>query len=93
MVIEVLKIVIYLLLAALIIVGIILGIKLINVTNNAQKAVDSVNKKLESLDTLFNVLDATSNKVVSIYSKLIDIVVGATSKFISKKGKDEEEDE
>lgn len=93
MFIETLKIVIYILLVLLLIVGIILGIKLISVLNNAQEVVDDAKKKLESLDTLFNIVDATSNKVSQVYTKAADICIGVVNKLLSKKGgKDDEEE-
>lgn len=94
MFIEVLKIVIYILLIILLVVGIILGIKLIVVVNGAEEVVADAKKKLTSLDTLFNIVDATSNKVTEVYTKAADICIGAVSKLLNKnKGKDEEEDE
>ena len=75
-----LPIVIYLLLIALLTIGIILGIKTIITMNKLEKVVDNVNEKVESLNSIFSIIDFTTDKI-ALFS---DVVVGALSSGISK---------
>ncbi|MBQ4263659.1 MAG: hypothetical protein IJB83_05425 [Bacilli bacterium] len=94
---EVLPIIIYLLLIVLLVVLIILGIKLIITTNKVDDLVDDVNKKVRSLDRLFEIVDFTTDRI----SMATDIVVnfvssklkGLFGKKKNKKFKKEEYDE
>ena len=84
---DFLPIVIYLLLIILLIIGIILGIKAINALGKVEKVVDDVNKKVESLNGFFSIIDFTTDKIVSLSDKFVDIVTGAFTKLFSKKNK------
>ena len=64
-----LPIIIYLLLIVILIVGIILGIRLINTINRVDKVVDDVNDKVQTLNGFFNLVDFTTDKIVSITDK------------------------
>lgn len=90
-----LPVVIYFLLIALLIIGIVLGIKLIKTMDKVDKIVDDVNDKIESLDSMFNVIYFASEKIATISDKVIDIVGSLISKLWFKKSKkriEEEED-
>ena len=90
-----LPIIIYVLLIILLIIGIILGIKSIITINKVEKVVDDVNEKVESLNRLFQIVDFTTDKLVSITDKVIDGVSSLASKlfFRKKKNKEDETDE
>ena len=90
-----LPLVIYILLIILLVVGIILGIKTIITMNKVEKVVDNVNEKVESLNGLFQIVDFTTDKLVSITDKVIDGVSSLASKlfFRKKKNKEDETDE
>lgn len=88
-----LPIIIYVLLIILLIIGIILGIKSIITINKVEKVVDDVNEKVESLNGLFQIVDFTTDKLVSITDKVIDGVSSLASKLFFRKKKNKEEDE
>lgn len=88
-----LPIIIYVLLIILLIIGIILGIKSIITINKVEKVVDDVNEKVESLNGLFQIVDFTTDKLVSITDKVIDGVSSLASRLFFKKKKNKEEDE
>lgn len=93
---SVLPIIIYLLLIILLVVLIVLGIKLIITTNKVDELVEDVNKKVRSLDRLFEIVDFTTDRI----SMATDIVVNFVSSKLknlfgrkNKKFKEEEYDE
>ena len=55
--------------------------------------VDDVNEKVESLNGLFQIVDFTTDKLVSITDKVIDGVSSLASRLFFKKKKNKEEDE
>ena len=85
-------IVIYVLLIIFLIIGIILGIKSIITINKVEKVVDDVNEKVESLNGLFQIVDFTADKLVSITDKVVDGVSTLASKLFFRKKKNKEED-
>ncbi len=88
-----LPIIIYILLIILLIIGIILGIKSIITINKVEKVVDDVNEKVESLNSLFQIIDFTTDKLVSITDKVVDrISLLASRLFFRKKNKKEEKE-
>ena len=84
---EFLPIIIYFLLIILLIVDIILGVKAIKAIEKVEQVVDDVNKKVESLNGFFSVIDFTTDKIVSLSDKLIDLKVNGFSKLFFKKKK------
>lgn len=93
-----LPIVIYILLIILLVIGIILGIKSIITIKKVEKVVDDVNEKVESLNGMFQIIDFTTDKIVSLTDKVIDGVSTLASKIFFKKKvkkikKEENEDE
>jgi len=91
-----LPLVIYVLLIVLLIVGIILGIKAIQMINKVDKVVDDVNDKVQTLNGFFNLVDFTTDKIVSITDKVVEGVSGLIGNIFFKKKKtelDDEEDE
>ncbi len=84
---DFLPIIIYILLIILLVVGIILGIKAITALGKVEKVVDDVNKKVESLNSFFSIIDFTTDKIVSLSDKVIDVISLAFSKLFSHKKK------
>lgn len=88
-----LPIIIYIALIVFIVVAIILGIKLIIVITKAERVVDNVEKKVNALNGLFNIIEATSNKINGVYEKLFSILSSAVTKVLKKKDEEEEYEE
>ncbi len=87
-----LPIIIYILLIIILVIGIILGIKSIKTINKVEKVVDDVNDKVQSLNGFFNIIDFTTDKLVSVTDRVVDGVSNIIGKlFFKKKNKKEEE--
>ena len=87
-----LPLIVYFLLIILIIVGIILGIRAIQVLNKVDKVVDDVNDKVQTLNGFFNLIDFTTDKIVSITDKVVDGVSGFIGKVFKRKDEIDEEE-
>lgn len=87
-----LPLVIYLLVIALLVVGIILGIKTIITMNKVEKVVDNVNEKVESLNSIFSIIDFTTDKIANFADKVVEITSNLISKLLFKKDKKKEID-
>ncbi len=85
-----LPLVIYLLLIALIIIGIILGIKTIITVSKVEQVVDNVNKKVESLNSIFSIIDFTTDKIASFTDRVVEMASNMISKICFKKDKKKE---
>ena len=89
-----LPLVIYILLIILLTIGIILGIKTIITMNKVEKVVDNGNEKVESLNSVFNIIDFTTDKIAGFTDKIIEMAGNVFSKLLffkkGKKGKNEE---
>ena len=93
-----LPLVIYVLLIILLIVGIILGIKTIITMNKVEKVVDNVNEKVESLNSVFNLIDFTTDKIAAFTDRLVEVAGSVFSKLLfrnknKKRKKDDYEEE
>ena len=77
-----LPLVIYILLIILLIVGIILGIKTIITMNKVEKVVDNVNEKVESLNSVFNLIDFTTDKIAAFTDRLVEVAGSIFSKLL-----------
>lgn len=88
----VLPIIIYILLIGLLIIGIIIGIKLIITMNKVEKIVNNVEGKVNSLNGLFNIIEITSGKITGVYERIIDIISGVVDKLFIGKGNRKEDD-
>ena len=80
-----LPIIIYVLLIVLLVVGIILGIKSIITINKVEKVVDDVNEKVESLKGFFQIVDFTTDKIVTMTDRIVDAVSSVVSKIFFRK--------
>ena len=93
-----LPLVIYILLIILLVVGIILGIKTIITMNKVEKVVDNVNEKVESLNSVFNLIDFTTDKIAAFTDRLVEVAGSIFSKLLfknknKKRKKDDYEEE
>lgn len=88
---EALLILLYVLGSTLLVVLIVLGIKLITTVNRVNDLVDDINGKAKSLDTLFSLVDMTTDKLALLSDRLVDAITYIIKKiFKAKSGKEEE---
>jgi len=85
---QFLPIIIYILLIGLIIIGIIIGIKLIITMNKVEKLVVNVEEKVNSLNEIFTIIQTTSGKITGVYSKVVEVCTSLVDKIFFRKGKD-----
>ena len=88
-----LPIIIYLLLIVILVVGIIIGVRLIGTLNRVDKVVDDANKKLESLDSVFSIFDFVTDKISLLSDRLVDLISDFFAKKMFKKRKKNEIEE
>ena len=89
---QLLLIILYLLGSILLVVLIILGIKLINTMNKIQTVVDDINKKVDSFDGLFSIIDNTTDKLALLSDKMVDGVTFLLKKIFKPRKRKEEDD-
>ena len=77
----------------LLIVLIILGIRLIQVINKVDKAVDDTIEKVNTFSDSLSVITKAAYAINKVGDKAISGVASAVSKVFNKKKKDEEEEE
>ena len=77
----------YFLLIILLIVGIILGIRLLNAMDKVDEVLDNMQRKVNSLNGLFSVIDFTTDKISAFSDKVVDVVSGFIGRFTRKKNK------
>ena len=82
-----LPICVYFLLIILIIVGIILGVRLIDLIERANSVLDNVEGKVNSLNGFFNILDFTTNKVEGFTARVFDLSSKLVKKALKNKKK------
>lgn len=68
----------------------VLCIRLMSTLNKADKLIDNVTRKAESLDGVFNVIDYTSNKFGAIGESIMSGTMSLVKKIFSKKGEEED---
>ena len=93
---EFLPILIYVLVAALLVVLIVLGVKLIDTVNKTNAVLDDIEKKSKSLDGVFATIDSVTDAVSLVSDKLVEGAAALVGKLFSlrkKKNKVEDEDE
>ena len=88
-----LPLIIYILIIILLVIGIVLGIKTIITMDKVNKIVDSVNNKVESLNSIFNIVDFASDKITVFVERTIEFVSNLISKLWYKKDIDKEDEE
>ncbi len=86
---QILPIMIYILLIIMLVIGIILGIKIIKTLTKVEKVVDDVNDKVQSLNSMFHILDFATDKIVSLSDKIVDGITFVIKKIFTRKKKKE----
>lgn len=90
---EILPIILYILGSILLGILIVLGIKLINVMNKMEKVVDDINTKVSSLNGVFNIIDATTDRLALLSDRMVDGISLIIRKLFAKKKKKDKEKE
>lgn len=86
-----LPVLMYSLLSVLIVVLIVLGIRLLETVNRVNKLLDDVEKKMDSMNGLFNVMDFVITKATVLTDTIASTIMGAVSNLV-KKRKQKKED-
>ena len=89
------SVIIYTLTVVLLIVLICLGIKLIQTLYKVDRAIDEVQDKVKKLDTLFGIIDSTSDAIAKLNDYLYSSVSKVVKMLVSplkKRKKDENEE-
>ena len=89
---QVLPVVIYILLIGLIIIGIILGIKLIITMNKIERVIDNVENKVNSLNSIFSMIELTTVKITGVYERIVDFISGIIDRLFIGNGSRKEDD-
>ena len=87
-----LPLVIYILLIILLVVGIVLGIKTIITMTKVEKVVDNVNEKVESLNSVFNLIDFTTDKIAGFTDRVIEVAGNLFSQLLFRKKRKRDDD-
>ena len=90
---EFLPICLYMLGIVLLVILIILGIKLINAVDKANKLLDDAYNKTKSLDGIFGVIDKFTDTVSNISDSIVGTITAAVGKVFKKKKNEIEEDD
>lgn len=90
---EILPIILYILGSILLGILIVLGIKLINVMNKMEQVVDDINTKVSSLNGVFSIIDATTDKLSLLSDRMVDGISLVIRKLFAKKKKKDKEKE
>ena len=84
---EVLEIILYLLGSILLVTLIVLSVKLIKSVDRVNLLLDSVEKKMKTVDQVFNVIDKVADSFAMFSDKVADVLSGLISKMFVKKRK------
>ena len=91
---QALPILVWFLLAILLVVFIIVGLKLIEMINATNVILDDLENKSKSLDGLFDAVDSIGDKLNSVTDRVVDGAMGlVTNLFNRRKSRRMEEDE
>lgn len=91
---EFLEIMLYVLGSILLVVLIILGIKLIISVDRFNLILDNVEKKMKSIDNVFNVIDKVADSCALLSDRVVEFLSSFLSRlFIKKKNKKEKIEE
>lgn len=84
-----LPLIIYILLICLLVIGIILGIKTIITMSKVEKVVDNINDKVESLNSVFNIIDFATSKISGFTDRVVDVISNVFNRLTHKNKKEE----
>lgn len=76
---------IYILLIILLVIGIMIGVRLINTMDKVDGIVDNVERKVNSLNGFFNVVDFTTDKISIFTDRVVDTFTGLIGKIGHRK--------
>lgn len=79
------QVILYTLLLILLIVLIVLGFKMIQTLHKVDKVVEYVNNKLNRVEGLFDIVDATTDAISSLNDKIVMGIYGLFQKIFKKK--------
>ena len=60
--------------------------------NKVEKVVDNVNEKVESLNSVFNLIDFTTDKIAGFTDKIVEVAGNLFSKLLFRKKKRKDDD-
>lgn len=80
-----LRIIIYISCIILLIIGIILEIRLLRLTDKADRLLTTIENKINSLNGIFNIIDRTTTSIELIGNKVIDKVGSLFTKIFKRK--------
>lgn len=86
-----LPIILYIFGIVLLIVLIILGIRLIQTIDRANRLLDDVEQKVSSLNGFFHIVDTITDNLAFLSDKVVDTVSGFITKIFKRKKKEEED--
>ncbi len=90
---EALIVLVYIALIVFIISLIVLCIKLVGTLTKADRLIENVTRKAESLDGVFNMIDYTTSKFGAIGEMISGYLGGIVKKFIKRKSYEDESEE
>ena len=79
------------LLIVLVIIAIILALKMFDTLTRIDKVLENAEKKLESLDNVFSLVDIASDKLMIVTDTFVSSIIGFIKGIFEKKGKDKDE--
>lgn len=89
---DALVVLLYIALIVFIIALIVLCIKLIGTLGKADKLIDNLTRKAESLDGVFEMIDYTTNKFGKIGETIVSYLTGSVKKVFSRRKRKEREE-
>lgn len=90
---ELLPIIVYFLVATLLVVLIILGIKLIQTIEKTNAVLDDIERKSKSLNGLFDAVNSVTDSIALVSDRMIEGVSGFISKLFKKKKRVKKEED
>ncbi len=76
----------------LLIILIILGIKLIGVVDKADKLIDNVEDKVNTLNAAFSIIDRTTDSIISVGNTVVKTISSLSSRILNRKKYKEDEE-
>ena len=87
---DLLPIIIYILLIVLLVIGIYVLIRAINIANKIDVLLDNVEEKVNSLNGFFKVLNFTTDKITIVSERLMDGIVSVIKKLFHKRKEEDD---
>ena len=89
---DALLVLVYLSLIAFLITLIVLCIKVMGTLSRADKLIDNITKKAESLDGVFEMIDYTTNKFGRVGDTIVSVITSFVQKIFNRRGNREREE-